>query len=407
MRKFYLWAAALAAAVLVTAGCGSSSPAAGTGGASTSSLVRLGFICSCSGSGASSFNGSEQTLQAWADSVNASGGLGGHHVILYTVDDSDNATTALTQVKTLVQGDHVVAIVGEESSQDPVWASYVASQGVPVVGGNSVDVPFSTNPDFFPSGTTLIATILDQLSAAKRYGPRFAGLYCAESPTCAAIVPLMKAGASELGMQVVYNAPFSSSAPNYTAICQAIKDSGANSYTVGSSAQTVVNIVSACHQQGVTAKIVQVVSTIGASLPGTPGADGGSVTFPDFPYFDDSVPGSKQFHSVLSRYYPQYSSGNGTTETYVWTAAQLLQAAVAAAPAGPITSAGIKTGLYALHDDTLGGLAPPLTFTKGKPASVNCDFVGGIGATSFTEPQGLAPSCPSATQIAGLAGALQ
>ena len=49
-------------------------------------------------------------------------------------------------------------------------------------------------------------------------------------------------------------------------------------------------------------------------------------------------------------------------------------------------------GLYALHGETLGGLAPPLTFQHGKH-SVNCWFVMGIKGGAFTTPNGLRTDC--------------
>jgi hypothetical protein len=38
------------------------------------------------------------------------------------------------------------------------------------------------------------------------------------------------------------------------------------------------------------------------------------------------------------------------------------------------TAADVKKGLYDLKNETLGGLAPPLNFTPGKPAFANCYF---------------------------------
>ena len=50
----------------------------------------------------------------------------------------------------------------------------------------------------------------------------------------------------------------------------------------------------------------------------------------------------------------------------------------AAKAAGHLTSsstpAQVKKGLYALKNETLDGVAPPLNFTPGKPAFIPCWF---------------------------------
>ena len=53
---------------------------------------------------------------------------------MIVLDDGGNGTTSLQQAKQLVESDHVIAIVGELSLVDTVWANYVQQKGVPVIG---------------------------------------------------------------------------------------------------------------------------------------------------------------------------------------------------------------------------------------------------------------------------------
>jgi hypothetical protein len=55
------------------------------------------------------------------------------------------------------------------------------------------------------------------------------------------------------------------------------------------------------------------------------------------------------------------------------------------------------TALYALpKNDTLNGLAPPLNFHSGAPASqATCFFLGQIQGGKLTAPKGTAAICPS------------
>ena len=114
--------------------------------------IPLGNIGTYSAATSSSQIGAKYSIQAWADWVNAHGGLAGHPVKLYVMDDQGSAAIALTDVKTLINQDHVVAIVGDQSSTDTDWASTVAQAGVPVVGGLSLNIPFVSNADFYPPG---------------------------------------------------------------------------------------------------------------------------------------------------------------------------------------------------------------------------------------------------------------
>ena len=76
-----------------------------------------------------------------------------------------------------------------------------------------------------------------------------------------------------------------------------------------------------------------------------------------------------------------------------WAAMELFGTAVKAGGTGPVTSASILAGLYTLKDETLGGLAPPLTFVKGQANLHNCYFVIGITGGKFVAPNGITPSC--------------
>ena len=49
----------------------------------------------------------------------------------------------------------------------------------------------------------------------------------------------------------------------------------------------------------------------------------------------------------------------------VWASGELFKAAVDASGSGPVTSASVKRGLYALKNETLGGLSGPLNFVPG------------------------------------------
>jgi branched-chain amino acid transport system substrate-binding protein len=134
MRK--RWAASFAAAPVTGCANASSSAGGGSAGGGTASAIPIGVVGSYSGSAASNLAVAKLAIQAWADSVNADGGINGHQVHLYIEDDGGSSQLGVTEVKSLVEQDHVVAIVGEAAaSSAQAWASYVQQKGIPVVGG--------------------------------------------------------------------------------------------------------------------------------------------------------------------------------------------------------------------------------------------------------------------------------
>jgi branched-chain amino acid transport system substrate-binding protein len=109
----------------------------------------------------------------------------------------------------------------------------------------------------------------------------------------------------------------------------------------------------------------------------------------------------------VAKYAPGLGAANGPNAFYMWVAGQLLVAAVNASKSSTITPASIKTGLYALpKGTTLGGIAPPLTFTQGQPAVINCYFTMGIKNNKFVTPNGLKTTCAPTAAVAGLLKAL-
>ena len=405
--------AAIAAAALTAvalAGCGSSgSSAASAGGGGSASDIPVGVIGSYSGTEAAYLQGSDKVAQAWADSVNAAGGIGGHKIRLYVEDDNTQQATAIQEVKTLVEQDHVVAIVGDVSTGDSSWASYVQRQGIPVVGGDSIHTAFLTNPDFYAAGTELVAGFYGVASLAKVNGPRFGVAYCAELDTCAAVVKLFNALGQPQGVTAAYQTKVAATAPDFTALCQSLKQARVNSYDLALDQATIKRAFGQCTSDGVTAPLVT-FGDVDASFLQNPSYNGMQVVDTNYPFFDQSLPAAQQFHAALKQYAP--SVGTSATspltpvQMQVWASGKLFQAAVAASGSGPVTAASVKRGLYALKDETLGGLSGPLNFTPGKPSPENCYFTYKIDSGRFVPISGTKPVCAPAALVSAVSAGL-
>jgi branched-chain amino acid transport system substrate-binding protein len=401
-RTALLRASALSIAVaVVAAACSSSNSSSNSsqGASSSSSIVAasgsdllIGTIGNFSGPGGEPSH--LAGLQAWVDSVNASGGIKGRQIKLIVEDDQGDATQSQADIRQLVQVDHVLAIVSPEAGgTEGGWASYVEQQHVAVVGGESDTPVWFTNPAFFPSGATVLTSLEMQAYAVKAAGKTsFGAVYCAESAACKQTVPALQGYAKAFGLDMSTSAAIAVAAPSYTAQCLAARQAGAQALIIDASYAAGSRFAPACAQQGYSpvyvipsgafdSRYLQVSQVNGAYVPTT-----NALWFAGTPAVD-------QFRQAMAKYEP--GTALGPNPMSGWTGGVLFGAAAADLPANP-TPADVFTGLYSLpKNDTLNGLSPPLNFHSGAPASqVTCFFLGQIENGQLTASKGTAPICP-------------
>jgi branched-chain amino acid transport system substrate-binding protein len=380
--------------------------------AATKKPIVIGTICSCTGPESSAVGNNIAVMQTWVKSVNASGGINGYPVKLDAFNDDQNNATTLQDAKKLVEQDHVKAIVGESSFVDGSFASYVESAGVPVIGGSNYESSFQSNPDFFPSGGQVISGIVGGAALAKQAGKKTVGLiYCAESPICAQLVPLEE-GITPLYSLKSYNAEISATAPSYTAPCLAAKSAGVDAMFVADNSPVVLRFVAACAQQGYHPQQITSTQTVTGSWLSDSALNGALLTSLEANAYDSTTPAVAKFQNALKDYGPSGIRPKSSTfsgeEINAWSGAILFQDAATAAHLTPrSTPAAVKRGLYSLKNEKLGGLAPPLNFTRGKPAFIPCWFSEQIKHHKFASLNHDKATCLSASQAAALAKALK
>ena len=380
------------------AACSSSKPSSGgatttassaTGSSSTSAAettgtpIKVGLICDCSGPFGADIAPSGQVAKAWANTVNASGGLSGHPIQLTVLDDASTPGNSSTDVQTLMSN-HVDVII-DNSNFDAVWASTVATAGIPVVGGNISSEPFFTNADFYPSGETTDSITYADVSVAKAAGAKSLGdLYCAEAAVCQQGVPLIEAAAKQVGLSASYSASISATAPNYTAQCVAAQQQHVGALFIGDAAAVIAKVGQNCSQQGYNPIYITEGTGYSDQLGSAPGIkDNLWSDYPILPYWDNAAP-VQAMNAALDKYYPgirTHVSSWSEFAVQTWTAGLLIQDAVKnsglAASDAP-TPAALKKGLDAVHGDNLDGWSPTLNFTAGQPHKVDCWFVARV-----------------------------
>ena len=402
-RRKVLSAGVAGVMVLALAACSSSSKSS-TGSSSTTGSssvtsasstsvataggppIKVGAICYCSSSGGglgAVFAPGLQVYKAWVDQVNASGGVAGHPVQLITEDDGGNPGKSLAAAQQLI-AQHVAAIA-DMTTLDQTWAAAVQAAGIPVVGVLTYETPFGSNPDFYPESQTNASSIYAVVSTAKSAGATsLANVYCAEAAVCAESVPAYRATGAQLGVPVTYNAEISATAPNYAAQCLAAQQKHVGAFFIGEPATITIRVAGSCAQQGY--EPVYVIEGFGFSLQvaASPGLkDKLWVEFPTLPFFADN-PAVQSANAAIDKYFPgvrQNSTLYSQQDFMAWASGVLLADAVKAGglgPSDPPSPAEVIKGLESLHGDTLGGLAPPLTFTAGQPHNINCWFTARV-----------------------------
>ena len=155
--------AGVLAAALGVAACssGSSSSSSGSSGATTSgtsaaapkgALIKIGVIGSLSGAQASSSDQGATVAPAWADWINANGGIDGHPVQVIVMDDKGDPATAQAAGQQFI-ADGVSAIIVSSDNLVSAFDSAAIAKGIPLIGGASDESDWYTKQGMFVTMT--------------------------------------------------------------------------------------------------------------------------------------------------------------------------------------------------------------------------------------------------------------
>jgi branched-chain amino acid transport system substrate-binding protein len=365
--------------------------------------LRLGQVGLFSGVAGPVTAGGRVALAAWAQAVNARGGLACHPVVLYQDDDGGDASRAAAQVQDLVQDKHVQALVG---ILDPAGFKGIVSAaqhaGIPLIGGDGIDFAWTANPLLFPTGAGTPDLIRIMLQQTVSLGRTKGGmLYCVEVSACTDAAALVSAQAPKVGLDLVYSSPISVTQPDYTAQCLNARDAGVQVLGLAADGSTVGRIARSCAAINFHPLLLASALTFVPETSQDPEVrrDGVITAGAVAPWVAQDTPGLREYHDALARYAPDATTSGMSIQ--IWAAGKLLQATIADLGAKawtvPITTADLLTGLGAVHHETLGGLTPPMTFTPGQQAAppIRCAYFELLTDKGWTAPDGSKPICAS------------
>jgi branched-chain amino acid transport system substrate-binding protein len=375
----------------------SSTTSSGGGGSSTSAAapptkaeIAVGVIADeTNGPTGLSSQDVPKMMAAWQTWVNDHGGINGHPVRYINEDDAGDPAKAATEVQTLIS-DHVIAIM-DNSSINSTWAAAATNAHIPVISLNesaSGDT-YEANPNFFANGTTVLGILWGHTAMPAHAGKKvFGGVYCTEVPQCKTAVAIWQEDAPKNGMKFGLALAAASTAPNYTAQCLQMKNAGVDAlFPIPMPAKEAAD----CARQGYHPLYIGSQGTLLFSYAKDPDLNGALQNETGFPWMLSGTPALQEFHSAMGKVLA--SADNPAGISAGWTGLKLLEKSLANVSATP-SAQDVYNGLYALHNETLGGLAAtPLNFTAGKPSSQRCYFVVSIESGNWTAPYGMTPQC--------------
>ena len=294
-------------------------------------------------------------------------------------------------VQDLVDNRHVIAFVGNpEVFTGQQSAKYLTEKGIPVIGSDGGGSWFYQSPVYFPHsshGEPLVEAMIDGYAAqtVPKGLTRFALITCVEAAVCAEGDRIWTRDAAKVGYEVVYKARASITQPDYTAECLNAQRANAQVIATAFDPASVTRLARSCVRQGY--KPVIGIGSVNATPihPQEPGLQNAVVGGTEaYPWFLTDTPAIREFRQGVEE------AGFEPLGGYElgWISGKLFELLVPDVP-GDITPASLLARRGLVRDETLGGLAMPLTFEAGKNAQPRtCGFLVGIENQRYVSPDG-------------------
>jgi branched-chain amino acid transport system substrate-binding protein len=180
--------------------------------------------------------------------------------------------------------------------------------------------------------------------------------------------------------------------PSFTSQCQAMQQKGVQFFIFAGDTASLSRIARDCTAIGFKPAYGSNAQGVNEVTAKDPRLEGIIVGNGVFPWPDASVPATNEFQTAMRTLAPSATLSGAAA--LAWSAAAAFGQAVSnmesAARSGPITSDLVLQGLYKFKNETLGGLIPPTTHTRGQQGSkVNlCYTMSAVRQGKWIAPSG-------------------
>lgn len=367
-------AASMVALALSATACGGGTEAASDGNAP----IKIGVMVDKSGPTQSVERNVPPVLEAWADDVNASGGIIGRQVEIDVRDTRGDAPTAVSIAEEFIADESYAAVISASTGTDGAVGETLAESGLPVIGGHGYHPEvWGKLKNWFPVETTFPGSANGAIYAAKADNATKVGtVLCGDSPACLAAAPIFEKASRAIGLNYTGHLQVLQNAPNYTAECLELINRDVSHIMLAAQASISARVAQDCLKQGFDGRFVVQAGTVVPEIYNIPGIKlTGTVI--SFPWWGDS-PAVQHFRSVMEAHNIEPATYGMTVASATWATGELLKKALTdtPVPAGqPVTRQDVLKAYGAIKNETLDGLVPnPLTFTADQPAPLNQCF---------------------------------
>ena len=346
---------------LIAAACGSSSStsssttaAPATPGVTASSIL---FGQTVPKSGPAALYGQQtQGIQAYFDTINAQGGVGGRKLKLISLDDQYSPPVSLQDTKTLIEQDHVFAIVQTNGTATteanmPIYQQF----GVPVVGAGTGAAYFydTLRPFFFNvwPAYTVEGQKLGQFAVQNLKLNKIGVIYQNDD-----FGKSLYQGFQNSGAKAAVAIPYDPTQTDFSSAVAQLKSAGVDGVVVFAIPGPAISIMNAMAAINFHPKLLlsQVsVAPSSYSAVNSSEIDGSYISAFIPPLTDSTNPQVAAFRSAMQKYEP--GTPASVFAAWGWEAAQTAVAGLKATK-GPLTRASYIAGLNTLSNlSILGG----------------------------------------------------
>ena len=398
--------AGLAVAVLVVTACSSSSKpssssatTAPAGSQSGGPTYTIGVLTDLSGPGSNTGDTTEQGIKAGIGLANTEG----FHIKYVMADTGTSPTGALTAAKKLVEQDHVLAVM-QISVVGFGAAPYLASKGIPVIGGNVDGPEWITSRNMFS-----VLGYQDYTKVQTTYGvvmkklgmTNVGGVAYGIEPASYDVVKSWAASAELAGLKVGYlntQLPFGDT--NLGPVAIQMKNAGVDGTYNAVVTSTSFALVEAMEQEGMKSKAIQATGYGGDLTGGGPGASQaaqGVYFLLGYEPVELQTPATQQFVNSLKSY-ANWNQDPTLSEYLGYLSIDALVQGLKLTGPNP-TQAALINDMLTITNYSATGLwgGHTVSFalnTRGTVAAAdNCTWITQYRGSTFYPVAGLSPQC--------------